>query len=212
MTSIVRKGIEEYVQSLANHGDDFLRELEATGLKDDWPIVGAAEGSLLHILAKSLRAKRVLELGTAIGYSGIWLARALEEDGELITVEWDKETARLAEGNFKKAGISSRVQVVVGAADRVLKDLRGPFDMIFNDVDKQYYPLILEDCIRLLRVGGLLVTDNVLWKGDVVRGGGDDRVEAIREYNRRLSRDRRLITVIVPLRDGVSVSLKIRES
>lgn len=212
MSSIVSEGIEEYIQSLANRGDDFLRELEATGLRDDWPIVGAAEGSLLHILAKSLKAKRILELGTAIGYSGIWLAMGLEKGGELITVEWDEETARLAEENFEKAGISSRVHVVVGSADRVLKDLRGPFDMIFNDIDKQCYPLVLEGCIRLLRIGGLLVTDNVLWKGAVVKGGDDDRAEAIREYNRRLSVDCRLITVIVPLRDGVSISLKIRES
>ena len=99
---IVYDEIDNYIDGLANRGDTALATVEKQGMKEGWPIVGAAEGSLLHILARSVRAKRILELGTAIGYSGTWLARALADNGELVTVEHDPETAALARKNFEK--------------------------------------------------------------------------------------------------------------
>src|SRR6266702_4842490 len=113
--AIVYEEIDEYIDGLANRGDAALRAVEKQGLDEKWPIVGAAEGSLLHILARSLRAKRILELGTAIGYSGTWLARALPDDGELVTVEHNPETAALAQKNFEKTGVVSKVRILVGA-------------------------------------------------------------------------------------------------
>jgi predicted O-methyltransferase YrrM len=204
--------LADYVDALANRGGDALSAIEAAGLRDGWPIVGAAEGSFLHILAKSIGARRVLELGTAIGYSGTWFARALPPGGELITVEADPETAKLAEANLTKTGVRDRVTILVGPAQEVLKDLEGPFDLIFVDINKDGYPEVLEPCIRCLRVGGLLVTDNVLWHGAVA--DKKDRTKdtaAIRTYNERLSRDARMLAAILPLRDGVSVALKLRE-
>src|SRR5882762_9948376 len=121
---IVYDEIDEYIDGLANRGDATLKTVERQGEAEGWPIVGAAEGSFLHILARSIRAKRILELGTAIGYSGTWLARALPDDGELVTVEHDPETAALAQRNFEKTGVAPKVRILVGAADRILRDLK----------------------------------------------------------------------------------------
>lgn len=208
---IVYKEIDAYIDSLANRGDAALQKVEKQGLEEGWPIVASAEGSLLHILARSLGAKRILELGTAIGYSGTWLARALPDRGELVTVEHDPKTAAIAQKNFEKTGVASKVRLIVGDARAVIADLRGPFDFIFNDIDKASYPAVLGPCIERLRVGGLLVTDNVLWQGEVARHDRSPETAAIRTYNERLARDGRMIAAIVPLRDGVSIALKLRE-
>lgn len=188
-----------------------LQEVEKQGILENWPIVAAAEGSLLHVLARAIRSKRILELGTAIGYSGTWLARALVDGGELITVEAVAKTADIARRNFEKTGVSANVKVLVGTAPKILKDVKGPFDFIFNDINKADYPAVLEPCIERLRVGGLLATDNVLWSGEVARSDRSEETAAIRTYNERLAKDPRMIASIVPLRDGVSIALKIRD-
>jgi len=206
---IVYEEIDNYIDGLANRGDAALMAVEKQGLDEGWPIVGAAEGSLLHILARSVRAKRILELGTAIGYSGTWLARALADGGELVTVEHDPKTAALAQKNFERTGVSSKVRIVVGTAERALREVKGLFDFIFNDIDKVGYPAVLEPCIERVRLGGLLVTDNVLWHGDVSRKDRSPEVTAIRTYNERLSKDPRMIASVVPLRDGISIASKI---
>lgn len=208
---IVYDEIDNYIDGLANRGDAALMAIEKQGLDEGWPIVGAAEGSLLHILARSVRAKRILELGTAIGYSGTWLARALADGGELLTVEQNPKTAALAQKNFDKTGVASKVRIVVGTADQALRGAKGPFDFIFNDIDKVGYPAVLEPCIERLRPGGLLVTDNVLWHGDVARKDRSLEVIAIRTYNERLSRDPRMIASLIPLRDGISIASKLHD-
>jgi predicted O-methyltransferase YrrM len=204
--------LADYIDALADRGGDELKRIEQKGLADDWPIVGAAEGSFLFILAKAIGARRVLELGTAIGYSGTWWARALPSDGELVTVEFDPETAKIAEANLTKTGVRDRVTILVGPAEEVLKDLKGPFDLVFVDINKAGYPEVLDPCIRRLRVGGLLVTDNVLWHGAVANP--KDRTKdtaAIRTYNARLAKDPRMRAAILPIRDGVSVALKLHD-
>lgn len=206
----IESRLADYIDLRANRGGDTLRAIEDAGLRDDWPIVGAAEGSFLHILAKTSGARRILELGTAIGYSGTWFARALPPGGQLITVEADPDTAKTAEANLAKTGVADRVTVLVGPAQEVLEDLDGPFDLIFVDINKEGYPDVLEPCIRKLRVGGLLVTDNVLWHG-AVADPKDRSAEtaAIRRYNDRLAHDPRMLVSILPLRDGVSVATKL---
>ena len=211
MPGIVFDEIEGYIDGLANRGDAALESVEKEGVAEGWPIVGPAEGSLLHVLARSIRARRILELGTAIGYSGTWLARALPPDGELVTVEWKPETAEIARKNFTKTGVAKRVRIEVGSATDVVPRLQGPFDFIFNDIDKRHYVEVLPLCISKLRAGGLLVTDNVLWSGSVAKRRRSKEAEVIHEYNRRLAADPRMIVVIVPLRDGVSVALKVED-
>ena len=209
MRGIVYPEIDAYLERLANRGGEGMVALEREGHRDGWPIVGAGEGSLLFLLARALGARRVLELGTAIGYSASWLAMAVGPEGRVLTVEGVPATADLARGNLERLHLADRVEVRVGRAEEVVKALPGPFDLAFNDIDKAAYPVVLEDLVRLLRVGGLLVTDNVLWSGDVARGGRSKDTRAIREYNERLARDPRMHAVIVPLRDGVSLALKV---
>lgn len=209
MGDIVPDDIEAYVVAHVAARDDALAAVEAQGRRERWPIVGPAEGSLLHLLARMVGARRALELGTAIGYSGTWIARGLEPGGELVTVEADPDTARIAAENLGRTGVADRVRILVGDARDVLQDLEGPFDLVFVDIDKEGYPVVLPRCADLLRVGGVLVADNVLWSGGVARGGRDAATEAIRAYNDALAADPRFVSVILPMRDGVSVALKV---
>ena len=211
MAEIVNQAIDAYIDQLAARGDEALRIVERQGREERWPIVGPAEGSLLHILARSIRAKRILELGAAIGYSGTWLARALPSDGELVTIEWNPETAAIARKNFERTGVAKRVRIEIGSALDVVPRLRGRFDLIFNDIDKQHYGAVLPLCLEKLRVGGLLVTDNVLWSGTVAAARRTKEAQVIHEYNESLAKDPRMLPVIVPLRDGVSIALKVRD-
>ena len=210
MGDIVPDPIEAYVETHLAARDPALAAVEAQGLRDDWPIVGPAEGTLLHLLTRLVRAKRALELGTAIGYSTTWIARGLEAGGELVSVEWNPDTATLAAENLKRTGVADRVRILVGDARAIVEDLDGPFDLVFNDIDKEGYPAVLPVIAERLRVGGLLVTDNVLWSGQVVKPRGDKATKAIRAYNDALAADPRFQSVILPLRDGVSVALKVR--
>lgn len=211
MTEFLDDAVGRYIDRLAPTGGTELERLEDLGHREGVPIVGHAEGAFLHILARSVRPTRILELGTAIGYSGTWLARALEPEGELVTIEANPETVDRARKHFQRMGVSRQVRVLAGSAEDLVERLSGPFDVIFNDIDKIGYPAVLEPCIRRLRVGGLLLTDNVLRHGDVARNRRDASTKAIRDYNERLARDSRMMAVIVPLRDGVSVALKVSD-
>jgi predicted O-methyltransferase YrrM len=159
----------------------------------------------------------VLEIGTAIGYSGVWLAGALPPGGMLLTMEHDPDRARDARAYFVRAGLADRVSVIVGDAQRMLAKVAGPFDLIFQDGDKALYVPMLDRLVELLRPGGLLVTDNVLWDGEVVPGYVSPprrdaaSTSAIAEYNERLNAHSRLMTATVPLRDGVAISVKRRD-
>jgi len=212
MGDITPDDIEAYVDAHLAPRDRALAAIEAQGTKERWPIVGPAEGTLLHLLARLVKARRALELGTAIGYSTTWIARGLEAGGELVTVEWNPDTAKLAAENLKRAGVADRVRILVGDARAILKDLDGPFDFVFNDIGKEAYPAVLPLLADRLRVGGVLATDNVLWSGEVVRARrGDAATEAIRAYNDALAADLRFASVIVPIRDGLSIALKVRD-
>lgn len=214
MGQIVPDAIEGYLAQLNRAGDPVLDEIARGNATRGLPLVDAEVGALLRVLADAIKASRILEIGTAIGYSGIWLARALPADGMLLTLEMNEVLAREARDNFARAGVSDRVSVVVGDAQLRIAKVSGPFDLIFQDGDKQLYTPLLNRLVALLRPGGLLVTDNVLWDGEVVPGfaatprhnTADTR--AIIEYNQRVAEHPDLLTSIVPLRDGVSISVK----
>jgi caffeoyl-CoA O-methyltransferase len=216
MGQIVPDAVERYLHSLNHQSDAVLDDIAATGRRQDLPLIDAEVGALLHVLASAVGARRVLEIGTAVGYSGIWLARALPPGGMLLTMEMDEGRATLARENFARAGVADRVSVIVGDAQRTLAKVAGPFDLIFQDGDKPLYTALLEKLVALLRVGGLLVTDNVLWDGEVVPGfvkqpsRNADDTRAIIEYNSRISTHPSLASSIVPLRDGVSIAVKLR--
>ena len=216
MGQIVPDLVEQYLSGLNHQADTVLLEIARTGVEQDLPLVDAEVGALLRVLALAVRARRILEIGTAIGYSGIWLAGALPPDGMLMTMEMDPERVRTARANFERAGLADRVSVIAGDAQRMIAKVAGPFDLIFQDGAKELYVPLLERAVELLRPGGLLVTDNVLWDGEVVPGfkakpeRGADDTRAIAEYNERLAAHPQLLTATVALRDGVSISVKKR--
>lgn len=214
MGQIVPDLVERYLSGLNRQADAVLRDIARTGDEQQLPLVDAEVGALLRVLALAVRARRILEIGTAIGYSGIWLAGALPADGMLITMERDPERVRTARANFERAGFADRVSVVAGDAQRMIAKVAGPFDLIFQDGAKELYVPLLERTVELLRPGGLLVTDNVLWDGEVVPGfvpapqREPAETRAIAEYNERLNGHPQLVTATVPLRDGVAIAVK----
>src|SRR4051812_4925790 len=214
MGLIVPDAIERYMAGLNRASDAVLDEIARGNATRGLPLVDAEVGALLRVLATSIGATRILEIGTAIGYSGIWLARALPAGGMLVTMEFDETRAREARENFTRAGVAERVSVVVGDAQLKIAKVSGPFDLIFQDGDKKLYTPLLDRLVALLRPGGLLITDNVLWDGEVVPGfqnqprHNPDDTRAIVEYNQRLAAHPQLLTTIVPLRDGVAISVK----
>lgn len=197
------------MEGLVPPRDAVMQRLEREAAEEGWPIVGPHVGSLLHALVAAAGTRKALELGAAIGYSAIWIGRGLRPGGRLVTVEAVEGTAQRARKNLQEAGLAEAVEVRVGEAVKLLPDLGDGYDFIFNDIDKEGYPASLPLCKAALRPGGLLVTDNVLRRGWVA--DPEERspaVEAIRTYNRLLAEDPEMATVILPLRDGVSISVK----
>jgi len=214
MGNIVPAPIEHYLARLNHAGSPVLDAMAKSGVERDLPLIDAEVGALLRVLATAAGATKILEVGTAIGYSGIWLAGALPPAGMLITLELSEERAREARENFARAGLADRTTVIVGDATLKLAKVSGPFDLIFLDTDKQLYLTLLDRLVALLRPGGLLITDNVLWDGEVVPGyvakptKRPEDTRAVREFNERVAARTDLLTTIVPLRDGVSISVK----
>ena len=214
MGQIVPDAIEGYLARLNRQTDVVLDAIARAGAERHLPLVDAEVGALLRVLAVAAGATRILEIGTAVGYSTIWLAGALPPNGTLFTMEMSAERASEARENIVLAGLSDRVMVMIGDAQLLVSKVAGPFDLIFQDGDKRLYVPMLDRLVDLLRPGGLLVTDNVLWDGEVVPGyatppkKNEDDTRAIADYNERLNAHPLLLTATVPLRDGVAISVK----
>jgi predicted O-methyltransferase YrrM len=215
MGAIVPGPVERYLAKLNRGSSAVLDEIAHANESRGLPLVDAEVGALLRVLATAVGAKQILEIGTAIGYSGIWLAGALPPGGMLFTIDINEGRAKEARENFARAGLGDRVSVLVGDAKLKLAKVAGPFDLIFQDGDKLQYSPLLDRLVALLRPGGLLVTDNVLWDGEVVPDfvtnpqKNRDDTKAIAEYNERVAAHPELRTSVIPLRDGVSISVKV---
>lgn len=209
MNGIVDKAVEQYLYDLLPARDAVLREMERFAARHDIPIIGPAVGRLLALLVLVSGAKRIFEMGSAIGYSTIWLARAAGRGAEVCYTDGDAENARRAQAYFRRAGVASRIQILVGDAIRLIDQVPGPFDLIFNDVDKRQYPAVFRRAVPRLRRGGLFVADNTLWSGRVTRKAADRATRGIQQFNRLIYSSRQLFPVIVPLRDGVAVCRKV---
>ncbi|HET6403956.1 MAG TPA: O-methyltransferase [Candidatus Thermoplasmatota archaeon] len=183
------------------------REVEAEGQ----PAVGRQTGSLLRALALSCKAQRVLEVGTNLGYSGLWLCAGLGPQGRFEGIEIDPSLAQRAGANLHEA-VGARAQVHQGAALDVLARLpAGQYDLVFLDAVKAEYPRYLDHALRLLRVGGILAADNMFWSGAVWDDAKQDAdTRGVREYTRRVLAEPRLATTIVPVEDGLAVSVVLR--
>ncbi len=208
MGEILQTPIENYISTLIPPRDAVLAEMEAYAAEHKVPIIGPACGSLLYFLAKTLGAKRIFEMGSAIGYSTIWWARALGDGGEVFYSDGSQANADRAAAYINRAGVAARVKMGVGYAQDILLATPGEFDIVFVDVDKHYYPECFELALPRVRKGGFLVADNILWHGLVVAPPETDDTRGILEWNRLVTTSPDLVTTIVPLRDGVTVSLK----
>ena len=218
MGQIIHAPVEAYLDRLHPPAEAVLAAIETEGRAQNLPLVQPASARLLRSLVIATGARRVLEIGTCIGYSAIWMAEALPADGMLVTLEADAGRAAIARSNIERAGLSGRISVIVGDANRYLHKIAGPFDLVFQDSDKQRYESMLDRLVGLLRPGGVLATDNVLWNGEVVEGyvsppqRDEADTAALRRYNERLAADQRLLTTFLPVGDGVALSVKLEGS
>ena len=209
MGGITVGAVEDYLYSLLPPRDEVLTEMETEAARCEVPIVGPAVARVLYQLALMIGAKSVFEMGSAIGCSTIWWARAVGDKGRVIYTDGDSKNAEQARQYFERAGVSNRITVHVGDALELLSEQKQEFDIIFNDVDKEDYPRVFRIAIPKLRKGGLFVTDNVLWSGKVAQKNPPDAAtKAILEFNRLLYGSPDLFTTILPIRDGVAVALK----
>ena len=209
---MVDERLQRYVEELFAVEDPVLARVRARHAERELPPIHISpdEGKLLHVLVRLIAARRVLEIGSLAGYSGIWLARALPPGGLLTTIEVDAHHAMLARQAYTEAGLSDRVRLLEGDARRVLPTLQEGFDVVFVDADKEPLREYFEWSVRLLRTGGLLLCDNAFLHGTVVEAGNTSpATEGVRAFNRLAASDPRVVSAVVPLRDGIVVAVKV---
>ncbi|HZD00798.1 MAG TPA: O-methyltransferase [Actinomycetes bacterium] len=201
--------IATYLSELTAGEDDALRHARERAAAGGMPPVSADTGAFLRLVARWVDAQAAVEIGSGAGYSGIWLARGLAAKGILTTIEADPEHQRLAKASYEEAGVSNRVRTILGRALEVLPRLSdGGYQLAFIDALKDEYPSYLEHALRLVRPGGVILADNVLWSGRVADAKAcDPSTEGLRLYARRIAEDERLDSVILTVGDGLAVSL-----
>lgn len=205
--------VKKYIRNTIKKNDGLLREIEKYAKKNHIPIISPEVTQLIRILGKLQRPKKILEIGTAIGYSALILSETLQNGGTIDTIEKEEEMILMAKENIKKANKEKNINVIAGEAADVLKNLDKEYDLIFLDAAKGQYLEFLKDCLRLLKVGGILISDNVLYKGMVA---SDEMLEhkkkslvlKMREYLEKICNDSNLETVILSDSDGVALSFK----
>jgi predicted O-methyltransferase YrrM len=206
---------ERYVTELFAAEDPILSKIRARHAAENLPSINVSpeEGKLLYLLLLTIGAKRVLEIGSLGGYSGVWLARALPAGGELTTIEKDPKHAKIARDSFALARLHGRVQLIEGSALDVLPTLHPGFDAVFIDADKEPLPQYFDWGMRLLRRGGLLLCDNAFFHGAAVdENDRSGNALGVRAFNQLAARDPRLVATIIPVRDGLVVGLKMKDS
>lgn len=208
MPKILTETVDQYVTNLMPDRDEVLTEMEQIAKEQSISIIGPLVGRLLYQMAVMIGARRVFEMGSAIGYSTIWLARAVGPEGKVYYSDGSESNAARARTFLERAGLADRVEVQVGDALDLLRASEGTFDIIFNDVDKQDYPQVFDMAWSRIRQGGLLITDNALWGGRVAEPSDDEWTRTIQEYNKKAYGSDDIWTTIIPLRDGVAISVK----
>ncbi len=218
MESFTDQRVENYLYAMLPPREPVLQEMEKQARERDIPIVGPAVGRLFYQYAKLIGAKTVFEMGSAIGYSTIWWARAVGEGGKVHYTDGSRKNADEARGYFQQAGVADRIEVHVGDALELLSERKEEFDILFSDVDKHDYPRVFNMAAPRVRKGGLFLTDNTLWSGkvayaagnpDLAKGDTDKYTEGVVEFNRLLYSSPDWYTTILPLRDGVAVAVRL---
>jgi len=206
---ILHPDLENYLMQLLAPRDEILSEMERLAEKTRFPIVGPLVGRLLSQMARMIGARRVFEFGSGFGYSAYWFLKGMDSRGQVVYTDDEAENARMARDFFERAGLLSRLQIETGDALQIIDRQQGSFDVILIDCEKARYPTALEKAIPRIRKGGLLIADNVLWSGSVTKPSEEPSTIGIQTFNRLVFSEPQLLTTILPLRDGVSISLKL---
>lgn len=208
---LISTEVQKYLNSLVPPRPAEMQAMEAHAKASGFPIIGPACGYLCYQIARMVGARRVFELGSGFGYSTAWFAQAVLENGggTVHHVVWDEELSQKARGHLSVLGLEDIVQYHVSEAVQTLRETAGPFDIIFNDIDKSGYPDSLSVITEKLRSGGVLIIDNMLWGGRIF--DENDRspdTEGVREFTRRITSDPVWVATLVPIRDGLIVAYK----
>ncbi len=203
--------VNTYIEALYEHNNQTNKAafIQATQLKDFIPVVDDDVARLLQLLVRITRPRRILEIGTSIGYSTTSMAMMLKEyGGKITTVEFDAAVAAQARQNFLHAGVEHVIDVCIGDALEIVPALAPAYDMIFQDVDKKLYPRLLPDCLRLLRPGGLLIAEDTLFPALDLHPRWHDLIEPIHQFNQMVVNSPELDSTLLPIGDGVIVAVK----
>jgi len=207
---VVDEQIEEYAEKFTSNETDLMARLRKETLQsrtDAQMLVGPLEGAFLQILVNITQAKQVLEIGTYTGYSALWMAAALPSDGQLTTLDLDEETNLIAKRYWQESPNGSKIKPILGDARQTLQELHGPFDLIFLDADKENYIEYWAHCKKLVRTGGLIVVDNVLWSGKAL-SPDSELAHAIADFNEHIREDKETLRVMLTVRDGMLLAVK----
>jgi predicted O-methyltransferase YrrM len=216
MSQINHDYINNYLIELIPQNEGILKELESYAKEHNTPIITPEVAGLLKVMIKSFNAKNILEVGTAIGYSAILMGLCAENDFKITTIERNEENANFAIQNIEKAGMKQNINVLIGDASEVLDQIEGSYDMIFVDAAKGQYMDFFEKSICKLKIGGLFICDNVLFRGMVAERSLLVRrkitiVKRLKKFLHYISNNESLQTTIIPMGDGVSISCKLKE-
>jgi predicted O-methyltransferase YrrM len=201
----------DYLESLVPPRPSEMQAMEAYAEKIDFPIVGPSCGALCYQVARMIGAKRIYELGSGFGYSTAWFAHAISENGggEVYHVVWDESLSQRAQRHLGTLGYGDIVRFQVGEAVEALRKTPGPFDLIFNDINKEDYPASLPVIAEKLRPGGVLIVDNMLWHGQIFDPANKTpATEAVRKLTQLLTQDPGWISSLLPVRDGLMIAYK----
>lgn len=208
---ILAPDIAAYLDQLVPPRPAELQEMERIAESTNFPIVGPASGHLCYLVARMIGARRVFEMGSGYGYSTAWFARAVRENGggEVHHVVWDDGLSTRARGHLERLGYTDLIRFHVGEAVETLRAIDGPFDLIFNDINKRDYPKSLGVIAPKLRRGGVLIVDNLLWSGRILDASDESPdTEGVRAFSRLIMESEDWIASIIPIRDGVLVAYK----
>lgn len=211
MPEPISTALREYLVDLVPQRPSVMNDMERYAFELGFPIIGPAAGYFCYQQARMLRARSVFELGSGYGYSTAWFALAVQDNGggTVDHVVWDEGLSRKARGYLSELGFDDIIRFTVGEAVNALKEAKGSYDLIFNDIDKVDYPDSLPVIESKLRSGGILITDNALLRGRVFdHDDQSESAEGVREYTQRLKADPKWITTVVPIRDGLIIALR----
>jgi predicted O-methyltransferase YrrM len=212
MPEIVYDAVQEYLTSLVPPREPELQKMEDYAEKQGFPIIGPVCGYYCYQLARMINATSVFELGSGYGYSTAWFGKAVKENGGGLVhhTVWEEDLSQRARGHLSALGLADLVEFHVAEAVETLRQTQGPFDIIFNDIDKEGYPDSLPVIKEKLKHGGLLIIDNMIWHGQILDPNDHQRsTEAIRRFTRDITTDLDWIVSLIPARDGMIVAYKI---